>query len=262
MAFFWLQDEDSNTLALDDNVQELTLGGNKRAFKVIEFAGAAGGFIRGFGTPGPKRLIVKRKEKAEAGDSTAWNSRRNDYQSWFTRSRTNKVWLYIRNGEDTFTIRTRVYATDIGDDKYKFMRITDMRDIVLTMPKGVYENVTATTATVAITSSSTQSIALTNNGLWETPITCKFTPTGDESLFSAQIADQYGFQLEKTSFLAGLEIIYNTGTNALTIDGETESLPQFLTAGGVFNIPAGSSTLNVRCSGPGSFTYEYNERYS
>lgn len=260
MAQFWLSDG-TNTLELDNNIQEMTLGGNKRNYKVVPFAGAAGGFIRGFGTANSKKFIVRRKELAEGGDSSFYNSRRNDYLSWFTRPAYEEIYLYVRDGEDSFTVRTRVYVENIGSEKFSFVRITDMRDIALISPKGLFENITASTDTEAITGSSAQNVSFTNLGTWETPIILKFTPTANETLFNVELADQFGVNLSG-QFLAGKEIAYNTADNSLTIDSETQNTGQFLTSGGSFNIPPGDVTLKVQTSGPGSFSYEFNERYS
>lgn len=270
MAFYWLArittDEDGvetveDTLDLGANVQEITLGDNRRDYKVTAFAGSAGGYIRGFGTPGSKKFKVGRQERVESGDTTAWNSRRTTFMKWFTRTRTEDIFLYIRDGEDTFTVRTLVYCTKIGADKIKQQKITDIRSFELISPKGIYENIVADTDSEAVTTGD-NTVSVSNDGMWETPIICKFTPTGDETKFGVQITDQFGFVLEKNNFDAGLEIVYDTSDNSLTIDGGIISTVSYLTAGGIFMLPPGDTDLTVTVSGAGTFEYEFTERYS
>lgn len=261
MSEFWLQDDDSNTLELESNVPVLTLGGTTRSYKVDNYAGAPGGILRGFGTPAAKKFKFTRREKTEDGDNNAWNSRRNAFLRWLTFPKWKNLWLYIRNGEDTFTVKTQVYISKVGDEKYKYIKVSDDRTIELISPSGLFKKTTANTDTLAITGSTSQSLAVTNNGTWEASIQCKFTPTADQTLFSVWIADSYGFILEKTSFPASEQIVYDTDDNSLTIDGETQLLSQYLTGGSIFNLPAGSSTLYIQCSGAGSFAYSYYERY-
>lgn len=262
MAQFWLQDQDSNILNLDNSVQMISLGGNSRNYKIVDYAGAPGGAIRGFGNPGPKKFKVSRKEKAESGDITAWNSRRNDYLKFFTLSRYKKLWLYVRDGEDTFTVRTEVIVDKIGDDSYKYYRITDnVKSISLISPKGLFENITASTGSQAIPDATEQTVTITNNGIWETPAIFSFTPTGAETLFQVKLTDEYAFRIEG-SFTAGSIISYNTADNSLTIGGLDANSAQYITGGSVFNVPPGQDDIYVLCSGAGLFAWSYNERYS
>ena len=259
---FWLYDDSSSdTLILDSTVQEVSIGGADRDYKVIDYAGAPGGQIRGFGVIGPRKLRVGRKEKAESGDINFFNSRRENLIEWFSKPRYKNIWLYIRNGEDDTTVRTRAYPQQISDDKFKFLRITDMKSFDLLLPDGVFQNISASTGTLAITGSTTQQQALTNNGTWETPIELKFTPTGNETLFQVELSDQFGIRLEKNDFTAGQQIVYNTLDGSMTIGGLDVLPSQFLTAGTVFNIPPGACTLDIKCSGAGTFAWSYNERY-
>lgn len=259
MAQFWLYDG-TNTLDLDATVQELKLGGSKRSYKVAPFAGSAGGFIRGFGTVGSKTFSFSRKEKVEGSDITAWNSRRNDLASWALRSRTENIYLRIRDGENSFTVQTLIYFTEIGVDKYKNYRITDMKEYKMISPKGVLENIVATTGSQAVVEGD-NTVTVVNSGIMECPIKCKFTPTGIESKFGTRIADQFGFVLEKLYFSSGLQIVYDTADNRLTIDGESQKVTQFLSSGSVFMLPPGSTDLLVNVSGPGTFAYEFNTRF-
>jgi hypothetical protein len=260
MAQFWLSDG-TNTLELDDNIQEMSLGGNKRNYKTKPFLGASGGFIRGFGTLSSKTLKVARKERVEGSDITAWNSRRNVFQSWFTRPRHQDIYFYMQNGEQTLELRALCYAMRLPEDKYKNYRISDMREFLIEIPRGFLESTTSSTGSQAVIAGN-NTVTVNNNGLLELPIIAKFTPTAQESLFSAKIADKFGFVLQKINFSAGVEIAYNTGNNTMTIGGLTQKVSQFLTNGGVFNLPPGETDLIVNVSGPGTFSYTFEERYN
>jgi hypothetical protein len=266
---YWLQDKDANTLDLGLNVQQITLGANKRDFKVTSFAGAPGGFIRGFGTPDPKKFVVSRQERIQNGDVTAWNSARMEFMKWFTRSRTEDIYLHIKLGDESIETKTLVYCTKLGADKFKNQKITDSRPFELISPKGILEKIPpAETGSEEISEQDiidgdgNITIPVTNDGLWETPLICEFTPTGDEFTFGVQTADQFGFVLTGVPFPAGKKIIYNTGDNSLSIDGIIQKTINFLTSGGVFNLPPGDSDLVVNVSGAGNFTYIFTERYS
>lgn len=264
MAFFWLYDG-TNTLELDSVVNGLTLGGSKRNFEVIEFAGTNGGSIRGFGNYQPKTIIVTRKEIAESGDSTAWNSRRNDFMLWFTAPAYKIIWFYVKNGEGTLTLRTRVYCQEIDQDSYKYYRITESeRAFKLISPDGFFENVTATdnsSTPLAIVDNTENTVAITNAGNIECPCIFYFTPTANQTSFQVKLADGYGFKLEQTYFLAGKEIKYNTLDGSLYIDNVLQNPLQFLTAGSIFQLPPGAVNIYVTCSGAGSFEYEFYTRY-
>jgi hypothetical protein len=260
MAQYWLYDG-TNTLELDERIVKLSLGGNKRAFSFKNYMGANGASIRGFGEYSTKKFILTRIEKAESGDLSAWNSRRNDFMIWATKARVTDVWLYQKDGENSITMRTKVYFSKIPSDQYDHLLISKERPFELISPSGVWENTTATTDTEAITSSVEQTVSITNNGNIEAPIQCKFTPTGNETLFSCYLYNNYGFTLERSFFTAGQQIIYDTEDNVMTIAGTEVELAQYLTAGSVFNIPTGTFNLYVKCSGPGTFAYSFNQRY-
>jgi hypothetical protein len=258
---FWLQDDDANTLILDSTAQELTLGGNKRAFKIVEFLGAAGGYVRGFGNVSQKKFIVTRTEKIESGDETAFNSRRFDFTKWFSYPRWKNVWFYVLDGESSITMRTKVYAMQIPEDKYKYYHIATNRSFMLISPKGIFENTTADTGSESITSAVEQAVEVTNDGIWDTPIKLKFTPTANESLFQVRKTDNFSVRLEG-AFAAGDKIIYDTADNSLTIDSIEQNPTQYITRGSVFNIDPGTQDLYVTASGAGLFEWEFSERYS
>lgn len=259
MSEVWLSDQDSNTLELESTINELTLGGMKRNFKILDYVGTNGGVIKGFGTMKSRKFKVARKEKVEGSDNNFFNSRRLDYTSWFTRPRTDTIYLNIRNGEDTKTYRTQVYTMDIGSDKSGNLKITDMRSMTLESPSGVFDNITATTDTEAITGGTEASVAIANGGILETSIICNFTPSANATIYQVIAFDTYGFRLEG-SFNSGVEISLDTSDGTLLIDSVEQKLSQYLTSGGLFNINPGSNTLKVYSDASGTFDYSFNER--
>lgn len=259
--FFWLQDSDSNILQLDSNVQEISLGQTKRAYSVDEYIGAPGGMIRGFGNPGPKKFIVSRIEKAESGDYNAWNSRRDDFQKFFSLVTYKQLYFYVRNGEDDTTYYTQVYPTSIGSDAYKYYRISDKRSFELISPKGLFVNAASTTGSQAVQGATTTTVSITNNGTWDCPIQLKYTPSSNASSFQVMFADGYGVRLYKSDyFLSGEQVVYDTSDNTMTINGNNVNPTQYITGGSVFNVPPGTFDLDVLCSHAGTFAYEFYDR--
>ena len=263
MANFWLYlaDDSSATLNLDDEVNELTLGGNKRRFKFLDYAGQSGAAVRGFGSYGKKTYLVTRIDKIETGDTTAWNSRRNDFMKHFTTPVYKTQYLYLADGEASITARTQIYTEEIPSDKYKNYRISDKRTFKIISPSGVWENTTATTGSLAITSSTEQTTTITNNGIIECPMTVEFTPTANETEFRIKIAEGYGIKFGG-SFIAGVKISYNMKTGILTIGGSEVNTASYISAGtSPFQIPVGSTIAYIKTSGAGTFEYSFNERY-
>lgn len=262
MAQYWLylDDGSSDTLELDEEINELTLGGNKRRFKFLDYAGQSGSAVRGFGSYGKKTFLVTRIDKVESGDITAWNSRRNDFMKFFTVPAYKTIYLYCKDGENSLTLRTRVYTEEIPADKYKNYRISDKRTFKVVSPSGVWESTTASTGSEAIIGSSEQQVSLTNNGILECPITIEFTPTANETEFRVKIFEGYGIRFSG-SFTAGIKISYNMKTGKLTLGGSEVNAAQYIAAGSPFQIPTGSTTAFVKCSGAGTFEYSFNERY-
>jgi len=82
MSYYWLSDG-TNTLVIEDTVNEIEFGGIKRDFEVERFVGAHGGIVNGLGNIGERTFSISRKEKAGAGEATAWNSRRENYLKLF-----------------------------------------------------------------------------------------------------------------------------------------------------------------------------------
>lgn len=256
--YFYLTDL-TTTISLDDNVSQLILGGNKREFSVINFAGSNGGMIKGNGKYSEKTFKLVRREYATGTNVNAWNARRNAFMAMATKPAYTPVYLYVVNGEDNLTFRTRVYFTDIDGDKYKYIKVSDTRDFTFISPEGFYTSTTLTTATTAITTGAEQTIALSNSGIIECPLLCKFTPTGNETIFQVILYNNYGFRLEG-NFNAGVQITYNTASGVMTIGGSEVNAKQYLTQGDIFEIPSGSPNIYVGASGPGSFIYEFYAR--
>jgi hypothetical protein len=250
----------SNTLNLDNELNELSLGGSKRRFKFLDYAGQSGSALRGIGSYSKKEFILTRTETAETGDASAWNSKRNDFMKYATVPVYQDLWLYSQNGEQTLTLRTKVYVEQIPADKYKFYRISDKRAFKATSPSGVWESTTATTGTTAITGSTEQQIAITNGGILECPMTISFTPTVSETSWRVKIFEGYGIRFSGT-FAAGVQVSYNMKTGKLTVGGAEVSAAQYIAAGSPFQIPSGANTIFFKSSGAGSFAYSFNERY-
>lgn len=257
--YFYITDG-TTTISLDDTVSQLTLGGNTRAFNVIEYAGSHGGFITGIGNYSPKKFKVTRREYATGSNVNAWNARRNAFMAMATKAYFTPVYLYLQDGEETVVLRTRIYCTDIDGDKYEYIKVSDKRDFTFISSAGFYENTSVTTDTEAITTGAEQTISITNSGNIECPLICKFTPTGNETIFQAYIYNNYGFRLEG-NFKAGILVAYNTETSEMTIGGVSVNSEQYLTAGDVFEIPTGTVNLYVGASGPCEFTYDFYGRY-
>jgi hypothetical protein len=258
MAYFYLYDN-TNTLNLDDRVYEISFGGNKRNFDIVNFASADGGYLRGFGNFSPKKFKIVEREKRDSGDIHFWNSRRDDFIKMFTQPPYIQPYLYAVDGENTSTWRTPVVCEDIGDLSFKNYYVPDNTDITLTGYEGVWTSLTSNSSTLSITSNSEHSFTLTNNGTIECAPTFSFTPTGNEESFSVKIAEDFGFLLEGT-FTAGVQISYNMSTGVLYIGGAMVSLSQYLSKGSHFKIPNGTNTVYVLCSGAGTFEYEFYER--
>jgi hypothetical protein len=257
---FWLQDEDNNKLILDSNIQEINIGGFKRDYKVIEYAGAPGGQIRGFGKVGARKLKVSRREFiANETENSFMNTNRDAFMIWISKVRYKDVWFYIQR-PDGKIIRTLAYPQVAGANMTDYVKYTELIDFTILLPEGLFTNTSSTTETKTIVDSSVHNLNLTNSGTWEAPGIYKFTPTSTESLFQVDLADQFGFKLEG-NFIGGTEIAYNTADNSLTIGGLEVVTSQFLTAGTVFQLPTEAQTLNIITSGAGDFELEYNERY-
>lgn len=256
---FWL-DNGSTTLSFDSNVTDLEIGGSERAYKVTDFAGSNGGYITGFGTYSPKTISISRKEKAESGDATAWNSLRNDFMSWITTPATTELYLYILNGEGTLTTKGRVYPKKIGSDKYKFYMISEMRKFDFILPVGYMQDTSSSSGSEAVVGASESTFTVANDGILDTPSIFTYLPTGAETSFQCEIADDFGFRLEG-NFSSGVLISYDTSDGSLEIGGVAQNPNQFLTGGGIFTLAPGSQSVYVTCSGAGTFGYQFYERY-
>lgn len=263
MAWLWFyNDTTSTTYNLDDNVINLNLGGVKRNFTIAEYAGADGGHLKGDGSYRSNIITISKRNISDATSDTAWNANRNTINKLLTIPKSNMLYLYIRNGEDTKTYRTRVIPMDRGAETWGYLTITDPVSYNFRSLWGYLEIIpgSETTDTLAITGSTEQTLSVTNAGNIETPIECNFTPTGAESLFQVTLADSFGFRLEKTNFAAGVEIKYTTADGKLYFDDIEQKASQYLTGGSVFKIPPGTFNLYILCSGAGSFDYSFKER--
>jgi hypothetical protein len=166
----------------------------------------------------------------------------------------------MRDGEDAKDLKTRVYPTDFGDEAMSHYNKIDDRTIKFIAPSGVWQNDNSSTGSEAITGSVAQTVTITNNGNVECPAVFKFTPTSNETSFKVKLVNSYEFTLAGT-FTAGVEIKYDMKDNKFYINSIEYQTSQFLTNGSVFMLPPGSNSVEVTCSGAGTFAYEFNERY-
>ncbi len=256
---FWLQDDD-DSLILDVNVQEFSLGSLSRDYKIERYAGSNGGTVKGVGSFSDRKFTISRKEKAQSGDTTAFNQSRLDFLKIFTKERWNNLYLHMLLGDGTKEYKTLVIPTDIDSDNLKSFLISESKKITFVSPSGIFENINQSSGSLAITGSDVQSLTITNNGILPTPCRFGFTPTSDETLFRCYVADNYGFQLEFVTFTAGKQILFNTANSAMTIDGQDVQTSQYLSSGGLFNLKSGDNTVYVKCSGAGTFNYYFYDR--
>lgn len=259
MSTMWL-DNSSTTFDIDEQFIDVTIGKVKRNFKIENYLGASGGLIKGFGTYTPRDFTLTRSERARTGDITAWNSQRNELISFLTIRPDVELWLYMRDGEDAKDLKMRVYPEDFGAEKFKNYNKIDDRSIKLLAPAGLWQNDNASTGDEAIVGSAAQTVSITNNGNVECPAIFSFTPTATETSFKVKLVSSYEFKLDGT-FPAGQAVEYHMNDNKLYINDIEYQTSQFLTNGSVFMLPTGTNNVEVTCSGAGTFSYEFNERY-
>ena len=176
MSIMWLEN-DSTTYDIDNNIVNVTIGKIKRNFKTIPYLGATGGIIKGFGTYSPREVMMSRVETSKTGDTSAWNDERNTLISFLTVRPDQALWLYMRDGENSIDLKLRLYPQDFGDEKFKNFNKIDDRTIKFLAPAGVWENDNLSSGSEAITSSTPQTVSITNGGNVEVPVRYKFTPT-------------------------------------------------------------------------------------
>ncbi len=258
MAEFWLSD-DTTTISLGDNVREISIKGSKRAFDVVEFAQSNGGYIRGIGNYEPKEFEISRDDFIQANENMAWNQRRTDFMKWFTKPVYETLYLNMQYSTDSLTIRTRVYPTKIAGDKFKdTWNINNDRSFTLISPSGIWEETTAISTSVAITSTGEQTVYLTNAGMLEVAPIFSFTPSGAGTLFQVKISEGYGFRLEGT--FSTFKIDYYMSNGDMKINGAIVDVTNYLTAGSPFLFPITATSVFVSASS-GTFEYSYYKRY-
>ena len=257
--FLWLSDL-SDTLVLDSRVISCTLGGSVRKLSKSNYSGASGIKIKGTGNYSAKTFIFSVKEKTEGADFNFWNSRRNDFIKWTTRPITDTIYLYMNNGEDDTELRIKIQFEEIPDDKFTFLKTSETKSYKAISESAFWEKSTTTSDTEAITGSSEQSMTFTVGGTIPASPIFSFTPTADQTSFRVRTYDNYLFQLSGT-FYAGVSINYHMKTGRLYLGTSEVKASSYLSKGSNFNLPIGSNTIYIKCSGAGTFGYEYNERY-
>ena len=258
---FWLSDG-TNTLILDNEVTQVNLGNVKREFSVKDYIGADGGILTGTGNLKSRKLTISRKEKAEDGDQSAWNSRRTEYLQWFMKNKNEDIYLYIRDGEDSFTVRTLVYCDNVGNEKYKYIKVSDDRDISLVMPAGILENTTVTSYTGFTGLSGFGNISLSPEigGINDVPGIWSITPNATLNTAKIWIGESIGFTIAGP-FDVSNEVIYDHRDNTFSIAGVNYSIYNYLQSGGRFVMPAGTDTIYYYFSASVDLELTLYERY-
>lgn len=263
---FWLSDS-STTIDLGDNVKTITLGESERAFEVSRFARSNGGFLKGIGNYSPKKFQFTRDDFIRSSTQLhAWNQERNTFMSWFTKPVYDDLYLnffYSPDGSTNYnTLRTLVYSLKLPDDEFDETWNTNFsRTFELISPSGVFENAVATTGTTNISSTSEQTITITNNGVIEAAPVFYFTPDGTGAKFQVKIAEGFGFRLEGT-FSSGVIISYNMKNGILKFDDSEIDFTNYLIGeSSPFLFPSFKSTYVYVTASSGIFAWEFNERF-
>lgn len=259
MAYYRLYDG-STYYNFDSNMEKIDLGIPGRKYRVMEYAGAAGGKLKGQGQYKYRKIRVTKKLHNISGNTT-WDSTRDSLFAWINKANWETLYFDLTKNDGSTQLRTRVYPDVSGNEAYSFVKVSDTMTFDFYAPNPYFKNISSSTGTESVTDSSEHSFSVTNNGNAECPVIIKYTPTADQTSFQCEIANNFGIKVEKASFLAGEEITINTGTGAMTIAGSTVGIELYWTAGGLFFLRPGSNTLYVTCSGAGSFGYEFYERY-
>lgn len=255
---YYFLDDETNTLDLDSTFFTVNLGTPRRRYSIIPFGGSNGGYINGTGLYESREIVITTRYTST--NINTWTSTRNNLFDWINKAKWEEVNFKIKFDDDSTIVKTRVYPSPANAEVYNFIRVSERVSFRFLCEKPYFENVTGTTGSQAIPDNSTQTVNIDNTGKYETSAKFKFTPTGNETLFQVELANNFGFTLGG-SFNAGVQVVYDTGNNSLTIGGVAFNALQFLTSGGPFNMPVGAVDYFVTTSGPGSFAYEFNERY-
>ena len=148
-----------------------------------------------------------------------------------------------------------------GADNYsKNYAVSDQRTFSVSVPGGIFVRTTATTKNHTYSvADATESFTATNDGIVEVFPKIKFTPTNTATYIDIKTADNFGVRLQKNTFLAGSQIIYDTADNSLTFGGVGQSTRQFLSAGSSFFLTEGDNTLYFTSDSVGAVIIEWNE---
>lgn len=260
--YFYLKNETtSETLDLGTTVTELSFGGNKRNFNLNEFGSINGAYISGFGNYSPKKFSVVIPLRRASGNNTYFDLTRSTLLQWFCKATTDQIYLYVLTGDISSpkTLRTRVYCTNLSDEKIKNYHVTE-KTIELISPSGVFVNTTITTYSVNIVSTGLHTLTVTNSGNIECPFILTYTPSVAATYAIILQYDNTGFKIAGT-FPVSLEAIYNEDTGVFSIGGTEYNLADFLTNGSCFNLAPGAQTLNIYASNDGTIEIEFYEQF-
>ena len=208
----------------------------------------------------PKIFKIQHSEYAESGDETAWNSRRRDFIKLFCKDVMDAIWIYQLDGESVNEMRTRVYATDLPNDKIKYIKHFEDREIELIAPDGVWTYTTPVSDSEAILGATEQTKDIVNDGLINACPIFSYTPTGNQTSFQVKLTEGFMFRLDG-SFANAKTVSYNMRNGELVIDSAVVDASNYLTLGSPFALPASStSTVYITCSGAGLFEYTFYSR--
>lgn len=257
--FYYLYDG-TNILNLDAKAYKIDLGTPKRRYSISPYAGAHGGYVKGQGLYGTREIKITLRFHNKGGNNT-WNATRNDLFNYINKMKHENLWFYILHNDDSTSTKVRIYPSPANSEVYNYILVSEPMGFKFLCKYPYFQNTSASSGSESVTDNSQHIFSINNTGKLETSCQFKFTPTGDETFFQVELANNHGFTLEKLSFLAGAEIIYDTGNQKLTIGGVEYKTSQYLTSGSIFNLPIGSNNVYVTCSGAGSFDYSFNTRF-
>jgi hypothetical protein len=259
MSVIYLTDG-SNTLAIDDIFSSFSLGGVNKRLDFVDYAGADGGYIKGFGSYGSRKLILSRREKKASGDYTFFESaERITVNKWIGLNTELDLVIEDKNGYK-YTTPCRILSA--GSEKVSRLAITDIRDIEVILFKGVFEIDQKTTVSDSFLLGVEKSVTITPSYTADTPGVVTITADGSGTFVMVYLDSYFGFKLER-SFIAGDIISYDMVNDILYFNGVSVDKGQFLTQGNLFSLPVSLGTFSVYVTADfdGDIDIEYYNRY-
>lgn len=255
---YYLQIEgESATFDIDTEAISVTLPGVERTYEQKELF-RDGCYIDGFGQFKPGKISFTKKFRANGG-GTAWNSLRMAVMRWIGMPKYKKLYFYLRNSDETKTLRARVYPSSRGEEAYSSLNLSDDISFDFLMENAYFED-TENTYKNTMLSSAYQEFEFSQDGILSVPPLIEFTPKQEFWVFQVEIAEAYGFRLE-SNFKADIKIQFDCATGKSWIDDKEVSGIQ--TGGSVFNLPSGTNKMLIwacPCN-ENKFSVIYKERY-